>query len=86
MIISYSILEEFLSEKFQSLSNLRVDDYYFFDECEYDSSIIHIVFSLGFKGVDGLDYSDSFGEDILLSEFMEWLVNRRGSRLDELGI
>ena len=32
MIISYSILEEFLSQKFSSLSSIRVDDYSFLGE------------------------------------------------------
>ena len=83
MIISYSILEEFLSQKFSSLSSIRVDDYSFLGEG--DSKFIHIVFSAKFINLS-VEYLDNFGETILLSEFMIWLSDRRGGRLDELGI
>ena len=83
MIISYSILEEFLSQKFSSLSSIRVDDYSFLEGG--DSKFIHIVFSAKVINLS-VEYLDHFGETILLSEFMIWLSDRRGGRLDELGI
>ena len=83
MIISYSILEEFLSQKFSSLSSIRVDDYSFLEGG--DLRFIHIVFSAKVINLS-VEYLDNFGEDILLSEFMIWLGERRSGRLDELGI
>ena len=83
MIISYSILEEFLSQKFSSLGSIRVDDYSFLGEG--DLGFIHIVFSAKFINLS-VEYLDHFGETILLSEFMIWLSDRRSGRLDELGI
>lgn len=84
MIISYSILEEFLSQKFSSLESIRVDDYSFLEGG--DLGFIHIVFSAKVINLS-LKYQDQhFGEDILLSEFMIWLGERRSGRLDELGI
>lgn len=83
MIISYSILEEFLSQKFSSLSSIRVDDYSFLEGG--DLGFIHIVFSAKVINLS-VEYLDHFGETILLSDFMIWLSDRRGGRLDELGI
>ena len=84
MIIPHSILEEFLSQKFSSLSSIRVDDYSFLGEG--DSKFIHIVFSAKVIGIDwnlNLKYQDQhFGEDILLSDFMIWLGERRSGRLE----
>ena len=82
MIIPHSILEEFLSQKFLSLESIRVDEYSFLGEG--DLSVIHIVFSGNFP--NGVDYSDNFGEDILLSDFQDWVLRRRSDRLGDLGI
>lgn len=82
MIITYSILEEFLSQKFHSLESIRVDDWSFFGEG--DLRVIHIVFSGNF--LKGEDYSDNYGEDILLSDFQDWVLRRRSDRLGDLGI
>ena len=82
MIIPHSILEEFLSQKFLSLESIRVDDYSFLGEG--DLRVIHIVFSGNFP--NGVDYSDNFGEDILLSDFQAWVLRRRSDRIGDLGI
>ena len=90
MIITYSILEEFLSQKFHSLESIRVDDYSFLGEG--DLRVIHIVFRLfriylnNENFPNGVDYSDNFGEDILLSDFQDWVLRRRSDRLGDLGI
>jgi hypothetical protein len=77
MIISYDILREFISEKFPSLVCIRITDYYFFDVSA--DSMIHIVFD---GSVDYYEY-DSFGEDVLLSDFKDWLSRRRSVRLGD---
>ena len=82
MIITQFILEEFLSQKFLSLESIRVDDWSFFGEG--DLKVIHIVFSGNFP--NGVDYSDNFGEDILLSDFQYLVLRRRSDRLGDLGI
>ena len=83
MIISYSILEDFLSHKFSSLRGIRVDDYSFLGEG--DLEFIHIVFSAKVINLS-VEYLDHFGESILLSDFMIWLGERRELRIGELGI
>lgn len=82
MIITHYILEEFLSEKFYSLESIRVDDWSFFGEGNL--CVIHIVFSGNFP--NGVNYSENFGEDILLSDFQDWVLRRRRDRLGDLGI